>query len=239
MTFDPLNSRPEAQMDDFYKDIFPSVEQADTDGLLVVGGPIVPELVLEAYRNGIFPWPDGEGDVGWFAPPRRALLFVDEIKVNRSLRKVLRDPGWERRINSDMSLVIERCSEVVNRGEQGGTWISEDVKVAYKQLHAMGFVHSVETYRAGQLVGGLYGVSIGQMFAGESMFYRESGASQVALVHLADILRAQGVKWIDCQVMTPFFQSMGARLVERSEFMGLLAEAMDRPCLSWPSAKQF
>jgi leucyl/phenylalanyl-tRNA--protein transferase len=220
--------------DAFYKDIFPDVDLADEDGLLVVGGPIAPALVLEAYRNGIFPWPDGRGDVGWFAPPERALLFLDEVRINRSLRKILRSPGWERKINQNMADVIERCSEVVNRGDQGGTWISQDVKLAYKELHRLGFVHSVETYSGGQLVGGLYGVSIGGMFAGESMFYRESGASQVALIHLVEFLSGCGVKWIDCQVMTPFFKSVGARLVPRVDFMSLLRESLSKPSISWP-----
>lgn len=221
-------------MDSIYKDVFPDVSLADEDGLLVVGGPIVPELVIEAYRNGIFPWPDGHGEVGWFAPPHRALLFLDEVRVNRTLRKTLRDPAWQRSINQNMPLVIERCSEVINRGDQGGTWISDDVKAAYIRLHQMGCVHSVETTREGNLVGGLYGVGIGGMFAGESMFYRESGASQVALMHLVQFLAARGVGWIDCQVMTPFFKSVGARLVPRTEFMQLLKEALARPRIDWP-----
>jgi leucyl/phenylalanyl-tRNA--protein transferase len=198
---------------------FPPVELADEYGLLAVGGDLeIPSLLL-AYRSGIFPWPmRGEKRIPWFAPPKRALIYLNEFSPPRSLIKA--SGRFELGVNLAFPQVVRACGEF----RQGGTWITEEIEAAYLDLYTAGFAHSVESYLNGELVGGVYGVSIGGLFTGESMFYRESNASKVALWALIEFLKAQGVPWIDCQVMNPHLASLGAVEIPRAQFMEMLAQ---------------
>ena len=163
------------------------------------------------------------------------MLFLNQLRIGRSNRKTLKRASWQLTFNRDFDAVIAKCAEVKNRGAQNGTWISEDIVSAYGVLHRAGAVHSVECWHGAELVGGLYGVGIGGMFAGESMFYRESGASKAALMFLSEFLSSHGVTWIDCQVMTPLFESLGAQLIPRRKFLDLLSEALSAPPPPWPT----
>ncbi len=217
---------------------FPPVEYADEHGLLAVGGDLEVESLRLAYSSGIFPWPtSGLREVPWFAPPKRGVLFLQDYSPPRSLVKASRRGGFELRVNTAFREVIASCAMAKNRPGQRGSWITRQMVEAYSQLHGAGFAHSIECFVGGELVGGLYGVGIGGMFAGESMFYREPNASKLALNHLVEILRARGSEWIDCQQLTPFFSSMGAVEIERERFMELLGEAVARDLPPFPSPK--
>ncbi|MCB0323472.1 MAG: leucyl/phenylalanyl-tRNA--protein transferase [Bdellovibrionales bacterium] len=206
---------------------FPPVEEADEWGLLAVGGDLSVETLLLAYRSGIFPWPVFEsGPLAWFAPPERALLFIDEFRIGRSLTKRIRKANYEIRVNTSFVEVLEGCADVSNRQGQHRTWITAEMIQAYRELHYAGFAHSIECWEQGELTGGLYGVAIGRTFAGESMFYRRPEASKLCLCFLVDYLRARGVSWIDCQQLTPLFERFGARLIDRRDYMRLLQQAL-------------
>jgi len=205
---------------------FPDVETADEDGLVAVGGDLEPESIVLAYKSGIFPWPIHERLLAWFAPPQRGVLFLDEFHISRRLREQLRNHPFTTAIDRDFVGVITRCAEVKNRGDQDGTWITSSIIESYTRLFEMGIAHSFESYHDGHLVGGMYGVQIGGFFAAESSFYRETNASKVAMITLVEYLRSQGINWLDCQVITPFSASFGARAVERKEFMKMLKRAL-------------
>lgn len=208
-------------------DPFPPLDTAlrEPNGLLAAGGSLHPERLLDAYRRGIFPW-SGEGQpLLWWSPDPRMVLFVNELKVSRSLRKRVRSGVFEVRFNTACAAVIAACAEP--RPDQDGTWITAAMRAAYLELHRRGYVHSVESWRDGRLVGGLYGVGIGRMFFGESMFARESDASKVALVHLVERLRERGVPMIDCQQETSHLASLGARPVAREWFARRLEELLN------------
>jgi len=206
---------------------FPPVTTAlqDPNGLLAMGGDLSPARLLEAYRHGIFPW-FSEGDpVLWWSPDPRMVLFPKEFKLSRSLRKAIRTKRFELRTDTAFEAVMRACS--APRPGQDGTWISEEMVAAYTALHFMGYAHSVEVWLDKELVGGLYGVAIGRMFFGESMFSRRTDASKIALAHLA----AQLVRWdfgmIDCQMNTAHLASLGAREIPRTEFVNHLAELVN------------
>jgi len=202
---------------------FPPVETADEDGLLAIGGDLEPTSILLAYSKGIFPWPLDEALLAWFAPPQRAVLFIEEFHVGRSLIKALRRAGFRTSVDTAFAEVIGRCAEVKNRGDQGSTWITDELREAYIQLHALGFTQSFETYLGDTLVGGIYGLQLGRFFAAESSFYRRDNASKAAMIAMVEYLRQQGIAWFDCQVLTPFSASFGAREIPRSDFMRLLS----------------
>lgn len=205
---------------------FPPVESADEHGLLAIGGDLAPESVLLAYTSGVFPWPiDGE-TLAWFAPPERAVIFLNEFHVPKRVKRSLKRTNFTSRRDSDFLGVMERCAEVVNRGDQDGTWITTDMVAAYTTLFELGHCHSFETYLDGELVGGMYGIQIGNFFAAESSFFRVSEASKFAMCSMVDYLRESKVPWFDCQVLTPFSESFGAREIPRSEYMRLLAESI-------------
>ncbi len=215
---------------------FPPHELADEDGLLAVGGDLSVDSLLLAYRNGIFPWPLDEEVLTWFSPEPRALLFLSEFHVSKSLSKELKRAPFRFSTNQAFDRVIEQCAAVKNRFDsrgrpQPGTWITTDMVHAYQQLYRAGFAHSIECWEESELVGGLYGVGIGSYFAGESMFYLRPNASKLAMCHLVEHLSSRGVEWIDCQVMTPLFQSFGAREVSRSKFLALLSTAISRDAI--------
>lgn len=207
---------------------FPSVELADEDGLLAIGGDLEVETLLQAYKNGIFPWPIFEKvPMMWFAPSSRAILFLDKFNFSKNLKKTLEKGNYTFSIDLNFPMVIHHCARAGDRAKPNKTWITPEMTEAYIDFHQAGYVHSVECYREDLLIGGLYGVSIGKMFAGESMFYKESNASKLALCYLISFLLDRGVTWIDCQQMTPFFKSLGAEEVERNFFMQLLKTAIN------------
>ena len=205
---------------------FPPTSQANPDGLLAVGGDLEVESLLLAYSSGIFPWPYDNKTLAWYSPLKRAVLFLDEIHVSKSIRKLIGRSEFEIKKNINFASVIKECSVLKNRGKQNGTWITNRMIKGYADLHKAGFCHSYECYKHGTLVGGLYGVQIRKMFAGESMFYREDGASKAALLYLINDLKEQGVTWLDCQVITPLFKSLGAKEISREDFEELLNVAL-------------
>lgn len=205
---------------------FPALESADEDGLLAVGGDLQIPSLLKAYSSGIFPWPLDEHELLWFAPPSRAVIVFDELHITRRLARTLRASPFELTVDRAFVEVISRCAEVKNRGDQRGTWITAEMIEAYCEMHRQGHCHSVESWRGDELVGGIYGVQIGRYFAAESSFYREPDASKAAMCHLVSWLQAQGVTWLDCQVLTPFSSSFGAREIARGEFMQMLRAAL-------------
>ena len=203
---------------------FPPIHSALTvpNGLLAAGGELSADRLLEAYRKGIFPWYAQGQPVLWWSPDPRMVLFVDEFRIARSLRKVVRQQKFDIRVDHAFRDVVEACAATPRRG-QGGTWITPAVVDAYCALHLRGHAHSVEAWRDGRLAGGLYGVSIGRMFFGESMFALETDASKVALVQLVAMLSRAGLPVIDCQQETTHLSSFGARPISRREFAERLA----------------
>jgi leucyl/phenylalanyl-tRNA--protein transferase len=208
---------------------FPPVETAltETNGLLAAGGDLGAERLIEAYRHGIFPWFSEGQPVLWWSPDPRMVLVPAEIRVTRSLSKVLRNRAYEVRADSAFREVMHACAEP--RADQNGTWISDEMVAAYCELHARGIAHSIETWIDGKLAGGLYGVALGRMFYGESMFTRAPDASKIALVHLARQLTHWGFELIDCQVHTGHLARMGGREIPRAEFMHKLAVLVNYP----------
>ena len=209
--------------------MFPPVEFADEDGLLCYGGDLSLETLREAYSKGIFPWPHEDHPLLWFAPPLRGVLFVDEFQLSRRAWRELRKTRFEFRIDSDFAGVMDGCG--ARREYSEGTWVNDEIKNAYLQLHGLGIAHSVETYVDGALVGGLYGVSWGHYFCGESMFHQADNASKAALAFLVEHCKKRGVTWIDCQLQNPFFEKVGAREIPREEFLEMLNEAMNAPSI--------
>jgi leucyl/phenylalanyl-tRNA---protein transferase len=206
-------------------DPFPPVERAlkDPNGLLAAGGDLSTERLLEAYRRGVFPWYSGGEPVLWWSPDPRMVLYCDELKVPRSLAKSVRNKGYEVRVDTAFAAVLEGCSD------RPQTWLGKDMKKAYLRLHRAGYAHSFETWRGEELVGGLYGMAIGRMFYGESMFSRATDASKVALVGLVGELRARKFPLIDCQMHTPLLASLGARDIPRRTFLRELAALVNYP----------
>lgn len=218
---------------------FPPVELAmqEPNGLLARGGDLSVERLLDAYRHGIFPWFNPGEPILWWSPDPRMVLFPEEIHVSRSLAKRIRHANFDVRFDTAFGGVMQACAEArrSRQGHYAGTWISPEMVAAYTQLHCEGYAHSVEVWANEVLVGGLYGVSIGRMFFGESMFSREPDASKIALVYLCRQLQRWGFGMVDCQMETPHLTSMGARLIPRSEFCTKLAGLIDwtRPPFPW------
>lgn len=208
--------------------LFPRPELADADGLLAIGGDLSIPRLIEAYALGIFPWYDEDQPILWWSPDPRLILEVEDLHVSRSLRKVLRQGRFQIRYDTDFEGVIASCAD--SRVEAGeGTWITPEMEEAYIALHRMGLAHSVEVLEGGALVGGLYGVFLGRIFCGESMFSRVSDASKVALVGLSEYLKALGVSLIDCQTPTDHLKRLGAREIPRSTFLARLREEVSHP----------
>ncbi|MDQ1315648.1 MAG: leucyl/phenylalanyl-tRNA---protein transferase [Pseudomonadota bacterium] len=208
---------------------FPPVEAAlrEPNGLLAMGGDLSVERLLDAYRHGIFPWFNPGEPVLWWSPDPRMVLAPGEVRVTRSLAKRMRNAGFELRVDTAFAEVMRACA--APREDAGGTWISPAMVAAYTRLFDAGYAHSVETWRDGKLVGGLYGVAIGRMFYGESMFSLEPDASKVALVRLARQLRRWEFGLIDCQMETAHLASLGARTQPRAMFTARLAELVNLP----------
>lgn len=203
--------------------VFPPVEQAEADGLLAVGGDLSSERLLLAYRNGIFPWYNEDEPICWWCPDPRFVLFPDELKISKSMRPVLNGNKFRFTINKAFVQVMQHCRKTDRKG-QDGTWISPAIVEAYTDLHLMGHAHSAEAWMDGQLVGGLYGIRMGNVFFGESMFSSVSNASKFAFARYINFLQQQKVQLIDCQVYTPHLESLGARLIPREDFIGQLKQ---------------
>jgi leucyl/phenylalanyl-tRNA---protein transferase len=203
-------------------DPFPAVDAALTDpnGLLCAGLELTPALVLAAYERGIFPWYSEGQPVLWWSPDPRMVLRPCDFRLHRSLRKVLRHGGYEIRVDTSFVDVMRACADP--RPEQGGTWISEAIISAYSALHHAGFAHSVETWMDGELVGGLYGIALGRIFFGESMFMRRTDASKIAFAHLVAQLKRWDFELIDCQQQTEHLASLGAAPISRKAFVDAL-----------------
>jgi leucyl/phenylalanyl-tRNA--protein transferase len=200
---------------------FPPVEDALADGLLAMGGDLSVERLLSAYKQGIFPWYDGDIPL-WWCPNPRFVLFPDELKVSKSMKSLFKKNAFEFTIDKAFKQVIHYCKET-KRKEQDGTWIKNEVEDAYIQLHLLGYAHSAESWINGELVGGLYGLRLGKVFFGESMFSRESNASKYAFIKYAEQLKSEGVVLIDCQIYTEHLESLGAKMIMREQFTQLLA----------------
>ncbi len=215
---------------------FPPVEDAQPDGLLALGGQLKPDWLLKAYRLGIFPW-FNEGDpVLWWSPNPRMVLFPEKLKVSKSMKQLLAKNAFRVSMNQGFSEVIAACAEVPRQG-QPGTWITRDMRQAYIRLHQLGHAHSVEVWNAqNELVGGLYGVAIGKVFFGESMFARQSNASKFGFIRLVQWLHKHGFELIDCQMETSHLASLGAESIAREHFAALLQRLTAHPSLpakSW------
>ena len=205
--------------------IFPSPELARKDGLLAIGGDLSEERLITAYSMGIFPWYTEGSPILWWAPDPRLVLFPEELKVSRSLRKVMNKGTFKVTMNTAFDEVVRSCSGMLRKGQEG-TWITEDMIAAYTRLHKAGYAHSIESWYEGELAGGLYGITLGKAFFGESMFSRRSNASKVAFVWLVERLKEQGFRLIDCQVTTGHLLTLGAREVPRKMFLEILREAL-------------
>ena len=204
-------------------------------GLLAAGGDLSPARLLAAYERGVFPWYSAQQPILWWSPDPRMVLFPNEFNCSRSLRKTLRNGPYTSRVDSDFSATIRACAAPRRSGPD--TWLNNDMIASYEQLYGLGFGHSIETYDAGQLVGGLYGIQLGQVFFGESMFSLKRDASKVALARLVEECRARDIQLIDCQVASAHLASLGAREVSRSQFVGLLRRYARRsPSGSWAAA---
>ncbi|MHB1922570.1 MAG: leucyl/phenylalanyl-tRNA--protein transferase [Chitinophagaceae bacterium] len=196
---------------------FPPLEQANPDGLLAIGGDLSAETLLLAYQSGIFPW-YSKKPILWWSPDPRFVLFPEDLKVSHSMEKELKKKTFEVTIDQDFEGVIKKCSSVMRKNQQG-TWITWEMQQAYIRLNQMGFAHSVESWENNTLVGGLYGVRLGKIFFGESMFSEKNNASKVALITYVRQLRQEGCLLIDCQVFTSHMESMGAKNISRKKFM--------------------
>ena len=209
---------------------FPDPSEAEPGGLLAVGGDLSPERLLLAYENGIFPW-YSEGDpILWFSPDPRMVFLPGDFRFSKTLLKTVSSGKFSVRADTDFAAVVENCARVQRKG-QSGTWITGEMKAAYGKLHEMGYAHSFETYREGELVGGLYGVSLGGAFFGESMFHLETDASKVALFHLARKCRESGFDFIDSQVPTDHMRTLGGREISRKEFLSALESSLGKKTL--------
>jgi leucyl/phenylalanyl-tRNA--protein transferase len=213
---------------------FPDPATAGEDGLVGIGADLEPATLLDAYRQGIFPWPHPGAPLPWFSPDPRGVIPLDGLVVSRSLRARLRRSGWETTVDRAFAAVLTACADRPDGSREGGegeggTWITAPMRAAYRRLHDLGHAHSLEVWAGEELVGGLYGVGVGAVFTGESMFHLASDASKAALVDLVARLAEAGGRLIDVQMVTPHLASLGARDIPRSDFLELLARVRDRP----------
>jgi leucyl/phenylalanyl-tRNA--protein transferase len=207
---------------------FPPPERAEGDGLLAVGGDLTQERLLKAYSMGIFPWYSEDSPILWWSPDPRLVLFPAELIISRSLRQCIRRGLFTVTVNTAFDRVIQCCADS-SRKDQSGTWITREMMQAYIRLHGSGYAHSVEAWHDGELAGGLYGIILGRIFFGESMFANKSNASKVAFVTLVEHLAAQGFELIDCQVTTEHLVHFGAREITRKEFLKVLKRGLSYP----------
>ncbi|MCG9880720.1 MAG: leucyl/phenylalanyl-tRNA--protein transferase [Bacteroidia bacterium] len=201
--------------------IFPHPELADEDGLLAVGGDLLPQTLINAYSIGAYPWFNEEDPILWWNPDPRLVLFPSEVKVSKSMKQVLKKGVFSYTINQQFEELIQQCRDV--RLLYEGTWISPEIVEAYTRMHHLGFAHSVEVWEGDELVGGFYGMQLGKVFFGESMFSKRSNASKAALIYFCLHAMQEGIELIDCQQSTSHLMSLGAREISRKEFLRLLS----------------
>jgi len=216
--------------------IFPHASQAEEDGLLAVGGDLSPERIQTAYVNGIFPWYNPDEPILWWSPNPRCVLYPEKLKISKSLNSLIKKNTFQIKFDFNFLEVIRNCA-LVKRSDGMGTWISEDIISAYHKLHQLGYAHSVEAYLDGNLVGGLYGIAIGKVFFGESMFYHHPNASKIAFCAMVEYLKKNNFHIIDNQVTNPHLLSLGAEEIERDLFLKTLEEYTvinNKPC-KWNS----
>ena len=205
---------------------FPDPNDPGQDGLLAVGGDLRPERLLLAYEMGVFPWYNPQDPILWWSPDPRCLLQINELKISKSMRNVLNQKKFFCTLDTAFDDVLHQCRFA--KRKEDGTWITDEMAKAYGELHRLGVAHSVEVWQDDKLVGGLYGLSLGNMFFGESMFSLASNASKVALIKLAELLKKKDFEWIDCQIYNDHLGSLGAKEVPRKTFLNLLEESMKR-----------
>lgn len=201
--------------------IFPSPFLAEKDGLLAIGGDLSPDRLINAYYNGIFPWYSEGSPILWWSPDPRFVIFIDKFHIPKRLKRLYKQKKFRTTVDENFEEVIKNCA-MVHKTKNGGTWITEDMISAYIELHKKGFAHSVETWHEDKLVGGLYGVTIGSVFSGESMFSIEDNASKIALIALYEHLKSKNFKMIDCQTISKHLKQFGALPISRTEFIKLL-----------------
>ncbi len=204
--------------DDLY---FPPVSEAEEDGLVAIGGDLSPERLMLAYHSGIFPWYNDDEPIMWYSPNPRFVLLPDKLYVSRSMRSVLRKEEFKVTYNEDFNGVINSCKKMQRIG-QDGTWITDDMVEAYIRLHQLGYAQSVKVWKENELVGGMYGIHLGSVYCGESMFSTVSNASKVALIMFIQKFKEEGGQLYDCQAYTDHMASMGAELIDRNEFLEYL-----------------
>lgn len=197
--------------------IFPPAHLAEKGGLLAMGGDLSSERLLLAYRNGIFPWYEGEY-ILWWCPDPRFVLYPEELRINKSVRPLLKRNEFDFTIDKSFKEVIHHCKKVTRPGQEG-TWITDEVEKAFIKMFELGYAHSAEVWKNDELVGGLYGIKLGKIFFGESMFSKVSNASRFAFIKYVDQLKQEGIELIDCQIYTEYLESFGARMINRNEFM--------------------
>ncbi len=205
---------------------FPPVHLAEPDGLLAIGGDLSPERLLLAYRNGIFPWYEGE-HILWWSPDPRFVLFPGKLKVSKSMTQLLRRRAFHFTTNQAFAEVISNCKGIARPG-QDGTWITPEVKDAYIRMHQLGYAHSAEAWQDGELVGGLYGIRLGKLFCGESMFSKVSNASKYAFISYVQQLQQEDVQLVDCQVYTDHLSSLGAEMIPRKTFVKWVKQLIEQ-----------
>ena len=201
---------------------FPPVEKAAADGLLAFGGDLSTERLLLAYRSGIFPWFNEDEPPLWWCPDPRCVIFPDELYISKSMQQLLKRKTFTITINQNFSAVIQQCA--ATRQQQEGTWITTEIEKAYTELHRLGHAVSIEAWQQGELVGGLYGIRMGRLFFGESMFSKVSNASKYAFISYVQQLKKEGVVLIDCQIYTAHLESLGARMIPRDEFLKIVKQ---------------
>jgi len=210
---------------------FPHPKYASPEGLLAAGGDLSPQRILFAYENGIFPWYNEGEPILWWSPNPRFVLYPSEIKVSKSMRQVFRKKNFQISFDAAFDEVIEVCGTIPREG-QNGTWLTKEMKAAYIHLHHLGFAHSVEIWQERKLVGGLYGLSLGSCFFGESMFAKTSNSSKIALIVLAKTLEEKGFGMIDCQSETKHLRTMGAKFIDQADFLSYLEANQQRKTIS-------
>ncbi|ALM49561.1 leucyl/phenylalanyl-tRNA--protein transferase [Flavobacterium psychrophilum] len=200
---------------------FPNVNQASPEGIVAIGGDLSAERLMLAYRNGIFPWFEDDEPILWWSPPERMVLFLDELKVSKSMRNIINRKQFSITFNTAFRDVIINCRDIKRDG-QPGTWITDDMTEAYCRLHELGFAKSVEVWQDDELVGGLYGIDLGHIFCGESMFSKVSNASKIGFIALVQQLKLANYRLLDCQVHNNHLESLGAREIDRDDFLAIL-----------------
>jgi len=202
--------------------LFPPVHLSGPDGLLAIGGDLSPERLLLAYRHGIFPWYEGQ-HILWWCPDPRFVLFPEELRESKTMKQLHKRDVFDFRVDTAFREVITNCKTIARQGQES-TWITDEVRDAYTRMHGLGYAHSAEAWQDGELVGGLYGLRMGKVFFGESMFSKVSNASKYAFIRYVQRLQGEGVRLIDCQVYTNHLESLGARMIAREDFSSLLDE---------------